>query len=81
MAIAIFHSIRGEKKTTALILVKRNKFVFSSEAAYCPANALPEGIKPGESFEIPDGYTLVDFVVNGETRHTKDGIVLKTLAY
>ena len=81
MAIAIFHSIRGEKKTTALVLVKRNAFVFTSDPAYIPANALPKEIKQGESFEIPDGYQLVDFVVNGETRHTKEGVALKTLSY
>ena len=81
MAQAKFHSLRGEK--SALILVRPNQFVFSTDPVYIPKDALPEGIVEGESFEIPDGFKLVDFIdyESGEVRTTKDGQPLKILAY
>lgn len=81
MALAVFHSLRGEK--SALIMVKANQFVFSASPVYIPRVALPKDIKEGESFNIPDGFTLVDIVdyETGEPRLTKDGQNLKMLAY
>ena len=81
MATAKFHSLRGEK--SALILVKANAFVFSASPVYIPKEALPAGIKEGDSFEIPDGFKLVPFVdpESGEVRTTKDGAELHILAY
>lgn len=81
MAIAKFHSFRGEK--SALIMVRANKFVFSSSPCYVPKEALPTGIVEGAEFEIPDGFTLVDYVdfETGEVRTTKEGTPLKVLAY
>jgi hypothetical protein len=80
MAIAKFHSLRGEK--SALILVKQNAFVFSATPVYIPREALPEGIQSGDSFVIPDGFTLVDMVnEDGEVRTANDGQALKVLAY
>ena len=80
MAIAKFHSLRGEK--SALVLVKANAFVFSYSPVYIPKAALPEGIKEGEEFDIPDGYKLVDMIdTDGNIRSTKEGEPLKVLAY
>lgn len=81
MAIAKFHSLRGEK--SALIMVKPNQFVFSATPCYIPKSALPTGIAEGGEFQIPDGYTIVDMVdtESGEVRTTKDGEALKVLAY
>ena len=81
MAIAKFHSLRGEK--SALIMVKANQFVFSASPVYIPREALPANIKEGENFNIPDGFQLVDIVdiETGEVRVTKDGTPLKQLAY
>lgn len=81
MAIAKFHSFRGEK--SALILVKANAFVFSSTPCYVPKSAIAEGINEGDEFEIPDGYTLVDMVdvETGEVRTSKEGVALKVLQY
>ncbi len=64
-------------------MVKANPFVFTSEAVYVPKEALPAGIKEGETFEIPDGFKVVDFVdfESGEVRTAKDGSPLKVLAY
>jgi hypothetical protein len=90
MALASFHSIRGEKKTSALLLVKKNALSFSSDPVYVPlagaahfaGKALTDKDK-GFSFEIPDGYTLEDIVdsVTGEIRTAKDGSPLKQLVY
>lgn len=81
MAIAKFHSLRGEK--SALIMVKPNAFVFSATPCYIPRAALPTNIAEGAEFQIPDGYTIVDMVdtESGEVRTTKDGEALKVLAY
>ena len=80
MAQATFHSFRGEK--SALILVKANAFVFASTPVYVPRNAV-EGKNPGDTFEIPDGYTLIDMVdgETGEIRKASNGEALKTLHY
>jgi hypothetical protein len=80
MAIAKFHSFRGEK--SALILVKKNAFVFGWSCAYVPRVALPSDIVEGTEFAIPDGYTLVDMIgEDGTVRVTKDGECLKVLSY
>ena len=81
MALATFHSLRGEK--SALVLVKANPFVFNGSPCYIPKEALPEGIKEGATFNIPDGYKLVEMIDSstGEVRVTKDGTPLSVLAY
>ena len=81
MAIATFHSLRGTK--SALIMVKANPFVFSGSPCYVPKESLPEGTSVGDSFTIPDGYTLVDMVdgETGEVRTTETGVPLKILSY
>ena len=64
-------------------MVKANAFVFAASPVYIPRTALPEGIAEGDTFEIPDGYKLVDLVDydTGEVRTAKDGSALKVLAY
>jgi hypothetical protein len=81
MAKATFHSLRGEK--SALILVRPNAFVFSATPVYIPRVALPADIKEGDTFDIPDGYKLVDLIniETGKVRTAKDGSPLKVLAY
>ena len=80
MALAKFHSLRGEK--SALILVKANAFVFSGTPVYIPRTALPAGIAEGAEFQIPDGFILVDMVDSeGVVSTAKDGQPLKVLAY
>jgi hypothetical protein len=90
MPIATFHSLRGDKKTSVLLLVKRNALQFSSDPVYVPlvganhfaGKELTDSDK-GLSFEIPDGYVLEDIVdsVTGEARTAKDGSPLKQLVY
>ena len=81
MATAKFHSFRGDK--SALVLVKANPFTFQSDAVYVPKEAIPAGIKEGDSFEIPSGYKVVDMIdpETGECRQSKDGHNLKVLVY
>lgn len=95
MAIAKFHSLRGEK--SALVLVRANKFVFNNSPVYIPREALPNKLTgltdkqlnalakddSAREFEIPDGFTLVDIVdyETGEIRQTTDGAHLKQLSY
>lgn len=88
MALATFHSLRGEK--SALLMVKANALEFSATPVYVPRVGADHFAKKeltdadkGLSFEIPDGYKLVDIVdvETGETRTTKDGTPLKQLAY
>ena len=80
MAIATYHSNRGEK--SALIMVKANKFEFSSKPAYISRKGV-EGLKLGDEFEIPDEYRFVDIIdiETGEVRTTKEGVPLKTLMW
>ena len=79
MATAKFHSM---KEKTALILVKKNILELQAHCAYVPKEAIPEGIEPGESFEIPDGFQLVPMVgEDGNAYTTKNGDVLNMLAY
>lgn len=80
MALATFHSLRGEK--SALIMVKANKFEFSSKPAYIPASAV-EGLKEGDTFEIPDGFRFVERInyETGEVQTTKDGAPLHNLVW
>ena len=91
MAFATFNSIRGEKKTSCLLMVKRNALQFSSDPVYVPlvgaehfaGKKLTDADK-GFSFEIPDGYELEDIIdqETGEVRTTKDGLSnLKQLVY
>lgn len=85
MAIAKFHSFRGEK--SALILVKANAFQMSASPAYVPADAvravLGDEPEEGADFEIPDGFKLSPMVDSetGEVRTTKDGQTLHTLVW
>ena len=80
MAIARFHSFRGEK--SALIGVKANAFVFGWSHCYVPKGAVPANIKESEEFQIPDGFKLVDMVnSDGNIATTKDGEPLKVLSY
>ena len=88
MAIAKFHSPRGEK--SALILVKANQFIFGWTPVYVPrapfedseGNILEKYSQEDHTFQIPDGFKLVPIVdENGEVRTTKDGVELKQLAY
>ena len=81
MALATFHSFRGEK--SALIGVKENALVFTNTYVYVPKEAIPEGAEKGTQFEIPSGFRVVDFVdpESGEVRTSKDGQPLKVLAY
>ena len=79
MAIARFHSDRGEK--SSLILVKANQFVFGWNCAYVPRAAVA-GMEQGQEFHIPDGYKLVPILSeDGTPRVTKDGEPLHQLAY
>jgi hypothetical protein len=81
MAIAKFKRFTESGKS-ALILVKANKFVMGYTPAYVPADAC-EGMVEDESFEIPDGFILVDMVdtETGEVRKANDGSHLRTLQY
>jgi hypothetical protein len=88
MAVATFNSIRGEK--SALILLKANPLEFSATPVYVPragveyfAKKRIADLAKGDTFEIPDGYKLVDMVdtETGEVRMAKDGSPLKQLAY
>jgi hypothetical protein len=81
MALATFHSLRGEK--SALIMVKANAFVFGATPVYVPKDSIPSTIKEGMSFEIPDGYKIVPFIdfETGAIRTTKEGVELHSLAY
>ena len=88
MAIAKFHSLRGEK--SALLLVKANLLEFGSKPVYAPRagvaaiskKELTADTEPFE-FEIPDGYTLVPIVdiETGEARTTESGEPLMQLQY
>ena len=80
MATAIFHSLRGEK--SALLLIKENPFVFSATPVYVPRTAVKD-FNPGDTIEVPGGYTIVDMVdtESGEVRTSSDGSALKVLQY
>ncbi len=79
MAIAKFHSFRGEK--SALILVKANKFVLAYQCVYVPKDACKDMVAEQE-FTIPDGFTLVDMTnEDGSIRTTNEGQPLKMLQY
>ena len=100
MAKANFHSLRGEK--SALIMVKANSLVFSPDPVYVSRAGVAEfagkpieELKKGDSFNIPDGYSMVEMPTFDEKtgkqivdadgvivpRTTKDGVPLKTLMY
>ena len=80
MAIAKFHSFRGEK--SALILVKKNIFELTATAVYVPKEAIPAGLAEGATFDIPDGYNIVPMVDSeGTVRTTKEGAALHMLQY
>ena len=91
MASATFHSLRGAKLSTALLLVKSNPLEFSAQCVYVPLAGASHlaGVEltadnAGFVFEIPDGFELVD-IIDGKTglpRTTKDGKNnLKSLKY
>jgi len=92
MAIAKFHSIRGEKGTTALIMLKLNPFAFGAHPVYVPADVVAQIAGVEEASLIPEGFdfniddkycTIVDFEVEGEVRRTtkeNGSVKLKTLA-
>lgn len=91
MALATFHSVRGDK--SALIMVKSNPLEFGATPVYVPRDGVAHfagmdiaDIEKGHPFEIPDGYSLVDIMVTDEDDNvvpatTKDGVVLKKLQY
>ena len=89
MAQAQFISLRGENKTTALIMVKQNSLCFSADPCYVPLAGVEQfsGRSVSEDteqfvFEIPDGYKLVDMLDENQAPcTTKDGVILKRLAY
>ena len=83
MAKAIFHSVRGEKQTSALIGVKANLLVRSWTYCYCGLECIDKDDRvEGTTFNIPDGYTLVDmYNQDGELITSKDGTHLKELMY
>lgn len=90
MAYATFNSLRGAESKSALIMVKMNILEYSASPAYVPLAAAEHfaGKKltnddKGFSFEIPDGFRLVDIVDSetGEVRTTKDGVNLKQITY
>jgi len=80
MATAVFHSLRGEK--SALLLIKENPFVFSATPVYVPKAAV-SAFKPGDTIDVPNGYTIVDMIdtESGEVRTAADGSPLKVLQY
>jgi len=80
-AVAVFHSLRGEK--SALVLVKRNALEFDSKPAYVPRVGIAHLIGvpidelsnelAGTVVSIPDNYRLIPMVSeDGEVRTTKD---------
>ena len=92
MAIAKFHSVRGQK--SALVAVAPNKFQFGHTFVYISragvADALKLKVEDLEektwddelTFEIPEGYKVVTIVdENGDPRVAKDGSELKTLVW
>lgn len=80
MAIAKFHSFRGEK--SALVMVKKNVFEMTATAVYVPKEAIPAGLAEGATFDIPDGYSVVPMVdQDGVVRTTKEGATLHMLKY
>lgn len=103
MAKASFHSVRGEKGTTALILLKQSAFQFGATPVYVPLEAVAEALSVDAdelavftkdtpvskedakkyTFEIPDGYSLVEsFDENtGEVVTSGDGSPLLRIEY
>lgn len=77
MATAIFHSNRGTK--SALLLVKNHALELRSTPCYVSRQGIPAGVQEGESFEIPDGFSLVPMRNEDNTPRTtepdKDGNV------
>lgn len=90
MALATFYSLKGEKKESALLLVKKNPLQYSADPVYVPLNGanhfagkeLTDADKYF-SFEIPEGYTLENIidVKTGEPYRALDGSLLKQLVY
>ena len=80
MATAIYHSDRGTK--SALILVKNHALELDSTPCYVSRDAVAH-LSEGESFEIPDGFSLIPMLEedNKTPRTTKDGAVLLKLSY
>jgi len=81
-AVAVFHSLRGEK--SALVLVKRNPLEFDATPAYVPRTGIAHliGISvaelgddhAGACVSIPDNYSLISMTdQDGKVRTTQDG--------
>jgi len=90
MAVAQFHSVRGQEGKSALLLVKSNPLEYSMSPCYVPVAGVAHfagkpatELNQGDTFEIPDGFQLVDIVdiETGEVRTAKDGSPLKQLKY
>ena len=88
MAIAKFHSLRGEK--SALLLVKVNPLELTSSPAYVSREGVTyfakkeaSELEKDDTFEIPDGFTLVPMVdtETGDARTAENGNVLMMLSY
>lgn len=80
MALATYHSDRGE--SSALVMVKANKFEFSAKPAYIPREAVA-GLNVGDTFELPDGFRFVEKIdyKTGEVQTTKEGVPLHILVW
>ena len=81
MAKATFNR-KSESGKSSLISI-RAKFSMITEWAYVLSEDLPDDIKKGDKFEIPDNYRLVPMpdMETGEVRKSKDGQVLHMLAF
>ncbi len=81
MATAIFHSNRGDK--SALILVKNHALELTATPCYVSRQGIPSGVEEGDSFDIPDGFSLIPMLGedNETPRTTKNGEVLLQLTY
>lgn len=67
MAQAMFIDLRGKKKTSALIMVKKNALMQGWTAVYVPKAGLDSEYpelkqEKGELFTIPDGFTTAPLV-------------------
>ena len=74
----LFHSVRGEKKTTALLLIKKPG-VFGGVPVYASID-ICAGLKPGEVGIFTCQYTLKPWKnEDGSVRTTKTGEPLMVL--
>jgi hypothetical protein len=72
---AVFNSLRGENKTSALLVIQ-DEIGYQSEVVYVRASFVA-GLEEGDVLEIPEGYKVVDWkeaeLANGKV------VMLKTL--